>query len=187
MSTYNLTRLFALPNLKIYQIKSHKRHIYLHCHSTKKRPECVHCGDNVRIHQYLKREVKHSIVGGKLQILIIKMRRFRCRGCHKTFNESFDGIKPYKRLSEKMQREIYWACETFADLKKVRTYTSCGSKTIYKRYYTRLEEKQKMRQNNPWPKTTLFINIPLSSIRIIGDVLKNKGLIVSFTKGDFTF
>lgn len=153
MSNYNLTRLFALPNLKIDQIKSHKRFIYLFCHSTKERPQCIYCGDKVRVHQYLSREVKHSVIGGKLQILIIKMKRFRCRGCHKTFNESFDGIKPYKRLSEKMQREIYWACETFADLKKVRKYTLCGSKTIYKRYYSRLNEKQKMRQNTPWPKT----------------------------------
>lgn len=154
MPKFNLARLFALPNLKINQVKSHNRLLYLFCQTDLERPSCPHCGDSKpRVHQHFERKLKDSVYRGKLQILIIKMKRYRCRSCHKTFNEKIPGILPYKRLTEKMQREIYWACENFADLKKVRKHTACGSKTIYKRYYKQLELKQRMRDKTPWPKT----------------------------------
>lgn len=150
----NLARLIVLPNLKIDDLKTHQRRIYVHCHTDLPRPSCPHCNHpKPLVHQKVIRTVKDSLLRGKIQILIIKMKRYRCYSCHKTFNEKLPGVKPYKRLSERMQRQIYWACENFADLKKVRKHTTVGSKTIYKRYYTQLELKQKMRENTPWPKT----------------------------------
>lgn len=154
MPNYNLNRLFALPKLKIEEVKSRKRDLFLYCSTDLERPACPYCLDSFpRVHQRLERKFKDSIYRGKIQHLIIKFKRYRCRKCHKTFNEELPGIRPYKRLTERMQREISWACENFADLKKVRKHTACGSKTIYKRYYKQLELKQRMRDKTPWPKT----------------------------------
>ena len=154
MPNLNLSRFIVLPNIEIISMKSENRFYHIQCKSKLKRPHCPICNDDTpRVHQSYVRTIKDTLVRGKLQILKIKMKRYRCRKCHKTFNEELPGIKPYKRLSERMQREIYWSCENFADLKKVRKHTTCGHKTIYKRYYKQLELKQRMRDKTPWPKT----------------------------------
>lgn len=158
MPKFNLSRFILLPKLKMLSMSSHRRFIYVYCESTLERPNCSLCGDSrVRVHQYYKRKLKDTIHRGKIQLLTIKLKRYRCGSCKKTFNEELPGIMPYKRLTERMQREITWACENFADLKKVRKYTGCGSKTIYNRYYKQLELKQRERMNTPWP-TTLGID-----------------------------
>lgn len=154
MPKHDFTHFLMLPQLKFSHYKQEKRFLYVFCESNLKRPSCPHCHHSKpRVHQRFTRHLKDSVVRGRLHILIIKMKRYRCSLCHRTFNEQLPGIKPYQRLTERMQREIYWACENFADLKKVRKHTLCGSKTIYKRYYKRLEEKQRERMNTPWPTT----------------------------------
>lgn len=154
MPDLNLTRSFLLPNLNLLEFKRSGRFITLFCETKLERPHCAHCGDSqTRVHQYYKRTLKDSVIRGRLYTLNIKMKRYRCGVCHKTFNEKLAGIMPYKRLTERMQKEIYWACENFADLKKVRKHTTCGSKTIYNRYYKQLDLKQRMRKDDPWPKT----------------------------------
>ena len=132
MPKLNVSRFLLLPQLKLIEFSSFKRFVHFHCESDKKRAPCPFCGDpRPRLHQYYKRKLKDGVVRGRLHILIIKMKRYRCGSCHRTFNESLPGILPGKRLTERMQREITWSCENFADLKKVRKHTSCGSKTIY--------------------------------------------------------
>jgi len=154
MPKKNLSQLLVLPNLKVDQISTNDRDIFTKCHTEISRPHCPHCDDpNPQVHQHYIRRVKDSLIRGKIQTLIIKMKRYRCRQCHRTFNEHLPGIRPHKRLTERMQRHIYWSCENFADLKKVRRHTGCGSKTIYQRYYKQLELKQRMREKTPWPKT----------------------------------
>ena len=154
MPKSNLSRTFLLPNLSLLETKRNGRFRTLFCLSTKAKPKCPFCEQNhPYIHQYYHRSLKDTIIRGKIYYLNIKMRRFRCRSCKRTFNETLDGVRPYKRLTERMQREIYWACENFADLKKVRKHTVCGSKTIYNRYYKQLELQQRKRKTDVWPKT----------------------------------
>ena len=154
MPSQNVTNLLTLPHLKLIKIRPEKRFQYVYCESDLPRKCCPHCGDDFpRVHQRLIRTLKDSVIRGKIYILVIKTKRYRCRKCHKTFNEELDGIKKYQRLTERMKRNIYWACENFADLKKVRKYTRCGTKTIFKSYYTRLAEKQKEREWSAWPES----------------------------------
>lgn len=154
MPRTNLTQYFLLPNLKLVKSEHFGRFRKLHCESTRTHAACKFCEHSkVHIHQYLYRELKDTVMRGKIHILRIKFKRFRCPRCKATFNEDLKGILPYKQATERMQREIYWACENFADLKKVRKHTTCGSKTIYKKYYHQLKLKQKMRDQTPWPKT----------------------------------
>lgn len=154
MPNQNLSRFIVLPKIEILSIKSQKRFQFVQSKTSLERPHCPFCDDpNPRVHQHYTRTLKDTLVRGKLQILKLKTKRYRCRKCHKTFNEKLPGIMPYKRLTERMQKEIYWSCENFADLKKVRKHTTCGTKTIYKRYYKQLELQQRMRDKTPWPTT----------------------------------
>jgi transposase len=154
MPEKNVTNLLTLPHLKLTHTRSEKRFQYVFCESDIARAPCPWCGDEFpRVHQRPVRTLKDSVIRGRIYILKVKIRRYRCRKCHKTFNEELSGIKKYQRLTERMKRNIYWACENFADLKKVRKYTRCGTKTIFKSYYTRLEEKQRERQWSEWPRT----------------------------------
>lgn len=154
MPKTNLTQYFLLPNLKLVKSEHVGRFRTLHCETTSKSPRCRFCNhQKVHTHQYLYRELKDTVMRGKIHILKIKFKRFRCPKCKATFNQELKGILPNKQTTERMQREIYWACENFADLKKVRKHTTCGYKTIYKKYYHQLKLKQKMREQTPWPKT----------------------------------
>jgi transposase len=154
MPSHYLSRVFLLPNLRLQRTTRSGRFKFLFCETEQARPDCPFChSPNPRIHQYCERTLKDSIVRGHLYTLKVKLRRFRCAKCHKTFNEQIGGIKPRARLTERMQREIYWACENFKDLKKVRKHTTCGSKTIYQRYYKQLSLKQRQREFTPWPES----------------------------------
>ncbi|MFN8370673.1 MAG: hypothetical protein U0T83_08645 [Bacteriovoracaceae bacterium] len=53
------------------------------------------------------------------------------------------------RLTERMQREILYLSERFANLKQVSRHTSVGNKTIYKRHYTQLELEWRKQKQSP--------------------------------------
>lgn len=80
-------------------------------------------------------------------------RRFRCPNCKSVFTEPVQGIKKSARVTRRFERSVYWSCENFQDLKKVRKAHDCGYKLIYRALYSELRKKQKERQTNPWPKT----------------------------------
>ena len=149
-----LANFFGLPNLKLLYSSRGKnsRFIYLHYEHCDQQ-DCPHCGSShVKTHQWKTRKVKDAPIRGKIPILYIRHRRMFCNSCKKTFTEQIGGISKYARLTERMQREIHYACENFSDLKKVRKHTACSSKTIYTRHYKHLELKQREREGNLWPK-----------------------------------
>ena len=154
MSTKRLTEFFGLPNLK--HLKTHyqqsKRFMELHFEHLDHQ-NCPHCSSNlVKTHQWRIRKVKDSPIRGRIPILFIKHRRMKCLNCNKTYTEKIQGLNKHARITQRLQREILYACENFKDHKRVRKHTTCGSKTIYDRCYKELRKKQAERQNNPWPK-----------------------------------
>ena len=154
MSTKRLTEFFGLPNLK--HLKTHyqqsKRFMELHFEH-QDHQNCPYCSSSsVKTHQWRIRKVKDSPIRGRIPILFIKHRRMKCLSCHKTYTEKIQGLNKHARITQRLQREILYACENFKDHKRVRKHTSCGSKTIYDRCYKELRKKQSERQNNPWPR-----------------------------------
>src|SRR5690554_4940154 len=50
---------------------------------------CTHCGStNIKIHAYYKRTIKYLNIGLYKSIIIYNQRRFICRDCNKSFNET---------------------------------------------------------------------------------------------------
>lgn len=91
------------------------------------------------------------IRGSGVRLHILK-RRFRCLNCKKVFTEPVQGVRKGHRTTERFRRGIRWACENYADLKRVSRSFSCSSWLVYKIFYEQLELKAGQRRY-PWPKT----------------------------------
>jgi integrase len=66
-----------------------------------------------KVHDRRKVTIKDAPHGNKEKFLVITKRRFRCeeRGCKKVFTEQVNGINPRARLTERMQRNIFYVCD----------------------------------------------------------------------------
>ncbi len=149
-----LAQNFLLPELKVkHACRSSIRGILVQSTKESKFEVCPKCATkSTTVHDRRKIKVKDAPMGGKLIYHEIIKRRFRCPKCYCVFTEPVQGIKKHAKITQRFERSIYWACENFTDLKKVRKAHDCGYKLIYKSYYKQLELKQRERQN-PWPKT----------------------------------
>jgi transposase len=95
--------------------------------------------------------IKDAPLRAQKVILEVTKRRFRCRGCKKVFTEPIPGVSKGHRTTQRLRREILWACEHFTDLKSVRRHVGCSVSTLYRVYYEQLELKARERKY-PWPK-----------------------------------
>jgi len=137
MSTKRLSEFFGFPNLKHLKTEYQrtKRFMRIYFEHTDHQ-NCHHCqSSHVKTHQWRTRKVKDSPIRGKIPILYIKHKRMKCLACRKTYTEKIPGLDKHARITQRMQREILYACDNFKDHKRVRKHTSCGSKTIYNRCY----------------------------------------------------
>jgi transposase len=116
---------------------------------------CPNCESaKVHIHQKTKRKVKDIVSSNEnsATILEISVTRYRCTQCKKTFTPPIPGIAIRAKCTERLRRKILWACDNFADLKKVRNVYKMGNSSIYRHYFKALELKVKHQINKPWPK-----------------------------------
>lgn len=93
-------------------------------------------------------------VSFRKQTIFLKIlkRRFRCPSCKKVFTEPVQGIQKRARITQRLERRICWACQTYTDLKKVQRDLHVGRKVIYKSFYRQLELKEREFRNTPWPR-----------------------------------
>lgn len=90
--------------LEDYYIKNKKPGMYF-----LNRVETVHTckfchSENIKIHSVYNRKVYDYDSGaGEMTELNIRVRRYRCMDCMKTFNESSDVIEPYSRVTKRLK------------------------------------------------------------------------------------
>lgn len=133
MSTKRLTEFCGLPNLKHLKTHYHQSKRFMELHfEHRDHQNCPHCSSSsVKIHLWRIRKVKDSPIRGRIPILFIKHKRMKCLSCNKTYTERIQGLNKHARITQRLQREILYACENFKDHKRVRKHTTCGSKKIY--------------------------------------------------------
>lgn len=148
-----LTHNFLLPELKV--LKVYRRSYSIFEIQAVKQSEfevCPHCATkSQQVHD--RRWVKIKDVSFRKQTMFLKIlkRRFRCQSCKKVFTEPVQGIQKRARITQRLERRIYWACQTYTDLKKVQRDLHVGRKVIYKSFYRQLELKEREFRNTPWP------------------------------------
>lgn len=155
MSGIDLNRIILLPELKLLT-KWHPMKYRTHYKVEKTSefevcPKCATKSYSVYDKRWVK--VQDEPVRGSGTYLHVLKRRFRCPGCKSVFTEPVQGIRKGFKTTERYRRGLRWACENFADLKKVRKAYSCSHWLVYKVFYEQLELKSHERINDPWPKT----------------------------------
>jgi transposase len=142
------------PELKMLtHWQSHKFRTHYKCAKESKFEVCPKCATkSYAVHD--RRWVKiqdQPIRGSGIQLQILK-RRFRCPGCKKVFTEPLNGVRKGYKTTERFRRGLKWACENFADLKRVCRAYSCSAWLVNKVFYEQLDIKWHERMNDPWGK-----------------------------------
>ena len=133
--------------------QSHKFRTHYKCAKESKFEVCPKCATkSYSVHD--RRWVKiqdQPIRGSGIQLQVLK-RRFRCPGCKKVFTEPLSGVRKGHKTTERFRRGVKWACENFADLKRVCRAYSCSAWLVNKVFYEQLDIKWHERMNDPWGK-----------------------------------
>jgi transposase len=153
--TWDITQRFVLlPELKVLDRSNPSK--FRTYYRTEKESEfevCPKCATPSRsVHD--RRWVKvqdQPIRGSGVQLRILK-RRFRCPKCKSVFTEPVQGVRKGFKTTERYRRGVKWACENYADLKRVQRAFNCSAWLVYKIFYEQLELKSRQRQY-PWPST----------------------------------
>jgi transposase len=155
MSQWDTTeRFILLPELKIIHHWAPTR--YRNEYKVRKEsdfevcPKCATPSRSVHDRRWVK-IADHPIRGSGVYLTVLK-RRFRCPGCRKVFTEPVQGVRKGFKTTERFRRGIKWACDNYADLKRVTKAYNCSSGLVYKIFYEQLELKTRQRQY-PWPST----------------------------------
>lgn len=134
MSVSSLTRFMLLLELKLLNFFQ-RGSTRLYYQTVKHSPFeiCPKCASpSSKVHDKRVVQIKDAPVVGKHKYLQIVKRRFRCPRCKSVFTEPIQRIKKYARITQRFEKSILWSCETFSDLKRVRTVHACSYKLIYK-------------------------------------------------------
>jgi len=153
-----LTRFLLLPKLELLNFSHIPRSktLIFQCETNSSCAHCPYCGEkSSRVHDKRVVTIIDAPYSGKKKLLKIEKKRFRCQKlhCKRVFTESVPGIAKRGRITERMQREILYTADRFANMKAVQAHTKLGNKTIYKKHYDQLELEWRKRKNDPWPKT----------------------------------
>lgn len=141
-----------LPNLKLTEVPKTLLVKRFKCRPINLEIKCYFCSSvRFHVHQKTKRRVKDSLRHG-FSFLEIEVTRYRCLLCKKTFTPTIPGIDPKAKVTARLRRTVLWACDTFADLKKVSTNFQMGNGSIYHHYFKALNLKIQHQVNKPWPK-----------------------------------
>lgn len=115
---------------------------------------CPRCASKCfKIHQKRLVKIKDAPVRGILFIIQIHKRRFKCELCRKVFTEAITGIRSGHRSTERLKRNILWACTKFKSIKDVCVDLRVSPSMVYKVFYKHLEIEVKRKINYEWPKT----------------------------------
>lgn len=155
MSTHNVTKSLFLPELKfIKQVStSRNKERIFEVHKCSKFEVCPNCASKCStIYDHVFLTIRDVPLRGKVVILKIKKRRFRCQKCKSIFREPVNGIKKGFRTTQRYRRNLMHDSSNFDTLKKVAKRNNCSQWLVYKCYYEQIELENRKYQT-PWPKT----------------------------------
>lgn len=84
------------------------------------------------VHSKHRAKIKDATLRGKIVVLFVTKRRYRCKPCGKIFTEHFPGISPRKRHTHRYAKDVKWAATNFLDMSKVQKYVRSSPATCFK-------------------------------------------------------
>ena len=81
---------------------------------------CIECGSgNIVVNSYYIRTIRYLDIAGYNSIIKYKQRRYQCRDCKKTFNESTNLVEKYSTISNQTKLKLLEECrikQSFTDV-----------------------------------------------------------------------
>jgi transposase len=97
--------IIGLPDFKIISYQGTKT-ISIEAEYVGKR-QCPHCqGERLRKKDSFIRTLKHHAIGINKSVLVLKTFKFQCYDCKQYFNQRFQGINPYQRVTEPFKEQV---------------------------------------------------------------------------------
>lgn len=154
MPTTHLTKFTLLPELKLSSFHYSSTKLNYGAIKESEFEVCPKCATpSYTVHDRRTVTIKDAPNASRVKFIKIVKRRFRCPKCKSVFTEPVQGIKKYARVTQRFERSVLWACETFSNLKLVQKNYKCGNGFIYRCFYKQLALKLREREKDPWPKT----------------------------------
>ena len=91
-------KLLGLQEVNITNIEENEKNIVIYAEMERKEHNCICCGTATdAVHDYREQEIKDIPSFGKLAIIRLRKRRYRCPNCGKRFFEKSDFLPKYAR------------------------------------------------------------------------------------------
>lgn len=155
MPNQRIARFLLLPELKLLEtVKTGKANFLFKLESKAPWKGCIHCPTKcTAAYDHRSVTLKDAPIRGFQIALEIKKRRFKCPNCKRVFTEYIPGVNPRARMTERFKKNLLWACDTYADMKKVKRAFKCSNNTLYRIRYQELARKEKETAYQQWPET----------------------------------
>jgi transposase len=116
-------------------------------------PSCPHCGSvDLRIKDRRVRKLRHESWGTRRCELQLEARKWRCRGCQKSFWQRFPGVLPGKRATEPFRRSVYFRHWDGIPRSRLGEREKIGGATVERWFIDHLGRDASKRSNAACPR-----------------------------------
>ncbi|MDX2305617.1 MAG: ISL3 family transposase [Microscillaceae bacterium] len=96
--------LLNLPELVLDGVKLEKNRIEINCHLRVESRKCTNCGNLCsEVHQCYTRRLRDLNMAAREVYLLVKVRQFYCKNCHRYFTESLEFADPNKSHTHRQE------------------------------------------------------------------------------------
>ena len=100
---YFTEKLLGLQEVNITNIEENEKNIVIYAEMERKEHNCICCGTATdAVHDYREQEIKDIPSFGKLAIIRLRKRRYRCPNCGKRFFEKSNFLPKYARNTTRL-------------------------------------------------------------------------------------
>ena len=101
--TNNTEKLLGLQGVNVKKVEDNEKSVLIYAELERKKQKCPCCGESTdKIHDYREQTVKDIPAFGKLIVLKLRKRRYRCDRCGKRFFEENHFLPRYYRMTNRL-------------------------------------------------------------------------------------
>lgn len=143
--------IIGLPDFKIISYRGCKT-VEIEAEYIGKR-QCPHCcSSRLRKKDSFLRTFKHHAIGLNKSVLMLKTFKFQCYDCKRYFNQRFQGINPYQRVTEPFKEQVGLRHHHGTNKRVTASDLGVGEATVERYYHRYLTLQSNESKNASCPK-----------------------------------
>lgn len=143
--------IIGLPDFKIISYRGCKT-VEIEAEYIGKR-QCPHCScSRLRKKDSFLRTFKHHAIGLNKSVLVLKTFKFQCYDCKRYFNQRFQGINPYQRVTEPFKEQVGLRHHHGTSKRVTASDLGVGEATVERYYHRYLTLQSNESKNASCPK-----------------------------------